>query len=88
MFSIECTVALTFENFVRGVELGTGCNVCGSVLEDSLPESGHVLVWGEAQGVNGYGGGRGGAGGKGAVKIPVGVREEEGEEEGFFKAKR
>jgi hypothetical protein len=59
----------------------------GVLSEDSLPERGHVLVWGEAQGVNGYGGGRGGAGGKGDVKIPVGVREEGGEEEGFFKAK-
>ena len=45
----------------------------GVLSEDSLPDSGHVLAWGEAQGVNGYGGGRGGAGGKGDVKIPVGV---------------
>jgi len=58
----------------------------GVLSEDSLPDSGHVLVWGEAQGVNGYGGGRGGARGKGDVKIPVGG-EERGEEEGFFKAK-
>ena len=69
LLSLSLSLSLTHTG---GVELGTGGNVCGSVSEDLLPESGHVLVWGEAQAEKGYGGGGGGHGARVQSKYPVG----------------